>query len=219
MRKGDNIRLRSDGRYEARYIKHRDADGKIKYGYCYGRTFEEAKAKRDALQQVKKPAMRELNLLILGAGSHGQEVMELAKELRMFRKIAFLDDVPGKQEAIGPCADFAQYLSEYPVAIPAVGDTQLRRRWMEELIEAGFLIPTLIHPTAVISGSAQVEGGTVVCARATVGTGAVIGKGCILSSGCTIDRNVKLPDWSYVDCGQVVGLRTVLPKDPFHREV
>ena len=30
MKKGDNIRLRADGRYEARYIKSRDENGKRK---------------------------------------------------------------------------------------------------------------------------------------------------------------------------------------------
>lgn len=30
-RKGENIRKRKDGRWEARYIKWRDADGKIHY--------------------------------------------------------------------------------------------------------------------------------------------------------------------------------------------
>ena len=36
MRTGNNIRLRKDGRYEARYIKSRDEQDRIVYGYCYG---------------------------------------------------------------------------------------------------------------------------------------------------------------------------------------
>ena len=43
MRTGVNIRKRKDGRYEARYPKGRDAAGKLLYGYCYGRSFEEAR--------------------------------------------------------------------------------------------------------------------------------------------------------------------------------
>ena len=45
MSKGENIFKRKDGRWEARYIKARDAAGKIKYGYCYGKTYREAKDK------------------------------------------------------------------------------------------------------------------------------------------------------------------------------
>ena len=204
MKKGNNIRLRKDGRYEARYIKQRDEQGKIIYGYCYGRTYEEAFSKR-AIAMNRTSIIKSLNLLILGAGSFGQEVFELAQSLRVFHKISFLDDIHADR-AIGPCKDLARYLDEYPVSIPAVEDTVDRIRWMHELMEVGFVIPTLIHPTALISGSAEVGSGTVICARATVGPGAVIGTGCIISSGAMVDRNVQLADWDYVDCGETVSL-------------
>lgn len=126
MRTGNNIRLRTDGRFEARYIKGRDLQGRAVYGYCYGKTSEEAARKRErAMRELT--SVREMNLLILGAGSHGQEVRELAESLRVFRKIAFLDDE--SPEAIGPCERLERYVGEYPVAIAAVGDQALRMRW------------------------------------------------------------------------------------------
>lgn len=45
MAKGENVFQRKDGRFEARYIKGRKADGKLIYGFCYGRTYEEAREK------------------------------------------------------------------------------------------------------------------------------------------------------------------------------
>lgn len=45
MAERENIHLRKDGRYEARYGKGRDESGKLIYGFCYGRTYEEAKGK------------------------------------------------------------------------------------------------------------------------------------------------------------------------------
>lgn len=47
MAKGENIFRRRDGRWEARYIKGRELSGKIKYGYCYGKTYREAKEKAE----------------------------------------------------------------------------------------------------------------------------------------------------------------------------
>lgn len=44
--KGENIRKRKDGRWEARYIKWQDADGKIHYGSLYGKSYNEVKEKR-----------------------------------------------------------------------------------------------------------------------------------------------------------------------------
>lgn len=45
MAKGENIFKRKDGRWEARYIRERTPSGKIRYGYCYARTYKEAKEK------------------------------------------------------------------------------------------------------------------------------------------------------------------------------
>ena len=44
-KKGENIYKRKDGRWEARYTKGYGADGKIQFGYCYGKTYREAKEK------------------------------------------------------------------------------------------------------------------------------------------------------------------------------
>lgn len=45
MATGENIFKRKDGRWEARYTKGYDLAGKIIYGFCYGRTYREAKEK------------------------------------------------------------------------------------------------------------------------------------------------------------------------------
>ncbi len=44
-RTGENIYKRKDGRWEGRYIRLYDANGKPKYGYVYGKTYSEAKQK------------------------------------------------------------------------------------------------------------------------------------------------------------------------------
>lgn len=44
-RKGENIYKRKDGRWEARYIKQRNTDGKALYGYVYAKSYKEVKIK------------------------------------------------------------------------------------------------------------------------------------------------------------------------------
>ncbi len=63
--KGENIFKRKDGRWEARYIRERDIYGKIVYGFCYGKTYKEAKDKAselkslgEGLRPVKTPLSR-----------------------------------------------------------------------------------------------------------------------------------------------------------------
>lgn len=46
-RKGENIRKRKDGRWEARYIKWREDNGGIHYGSVYGKSYREVKEKRN----------------------------------------------------------------------------------------------------------------------------------------------------------------------------
>lgn len=200
MKKGDNIRLRKDGRYEARYIKSRDNNGNIHYGYCYGRTYEEAKEKREyQLQKLSKKEKRELNLLVLGAGAQGLEIYDIAKNLRIFTKIDFLDDNPYVKNVIGSWNDVEDYIEDYPVAIVAVADEFTRYRWMKKLQRLGFIIPMLIHPTAYVPEGTDIGGGSVICARTTIATGVKIGEGCIITSGSTVPKKTVIPDWGYFD--------------------
>ncbi len=48
-RKGENIRKRKDGRWEARYQKGRKADGSILYGYIYGKKYTDVKKRRNEI--------------------------------------------------------------------------------------------------------------------------------------------------------------------------
>ena len=53
-RRGESIWKRKDGRWEARYISYRDADGKAHYSSVYAKSYSEAKSKRLKLL-VDKP--------------------------------------------------------------------------------------------------------------------------------------------------------------------
>lgn len=51
----NNIYKRKDGRFEARYVKERDEIGRIKkYGFIYGKTYNEAKIKREMILKKEK---------------------------------------------------------------------------------------------------------------------------------------------------------------------
>ena len=44
-RRGENIYHRKDGRWEGRYIKGKNSEGKTVYGYVYSKTYSEVKEK------------------------------------------------------------------------------------------------------------------------------------------------------------------------------
>ena len=51
-RKGENIYKRKDGRWEGRYLKGYDADGKAKYGYVYAKSYRETRQKLIESRQI-----------------------------------------------------------------------------------------------------------------------------------------------------------------------
>ena len=50
-RKGENIYKRKDGRWEARYIASRDQGGRARYKSVYGKSYIDAKKKRQEAMQ------------------------------------------------------------------------------------------------------------------------------------------------------------------------
>ena len=202
-----NVRQRKDGSFEARYKIGRNAKGRTAYASCYGKTYEDAVEKREkALEErlIENNPPVGLNLLILGAGSHGQEVREIADSLHIFQKINFLDDDTTKPEAIGSWNDINDLKDSYNSAIVAVGDEYTRKLWFAKLTEAGYMIPTLVHPSAVVSQNAILGAGTVICARAAISSGAQVGAGCIISAGVALGRDERIEDWTHISTAGIV---------------
>ena len=66
-RRGENIRKRADGRWEARYIKSRTSDGRAEYGYVYAKTYAEARQKKQEALAARKPERPDAHGESLGA--------------------------------------------------------------------------------------------------------------------------------------------------------
>ena len=109
-----------------------------------------------------------MNLLILGAGSHGQNIKELAESLRVFSKISFLDDKATGDDIIGKCREAVKFRDEYICAFVAIGDNKKRRKWTTFLKEKNFLIPNIIAHSANISPKAVIGEGVAILPQSTV---------------------------------------------------
>lgn len=211
MEKTKGVYKRSDGRWEARYKKGIGADGRAKYGAVYGSSKAEVIKKREEIapspQKVVYP--EGLNLLILGAGSHGRDIMEIAESLHIFNKISFLDDNAVGENIIGKCSDAASLRSEYPCGFVAIGDNKKRRKLAKYLKAHHFLIPKLISPTATISSNAGIGEGTVIMSQANIGA-CNVGDFCIIAQGSNINTDSIIESYSMVDCGAIVSRGGVL---------
>ena len=205
MRIGSCIYERKDGRYEARYRKGISSDGKAVYGSVYGRTRDEAEAKRAAI--TTKPTLgerlaginhKQLNLLILGAGSHGRAVMEIAEELGTFQKVSLLDDSVTGERIIGRCHEAVDFLNEYPCAFIAIGNNRVRKRYAEFLWEKNFILPKIISPGASVAKGVKIGEGSIILSGATIEEDAVIGNFCIIDPDVVIHSGEVIEEYTHI---------------------
>lgn len=87
MRKGENIYLRKDGRWEGRYPKGRKLNGKIKYGYVYGKSYT---AVKQALYPLKIRYQSLQQVQGISAGTFGEWASEWLNEVQPEVKLSTL---------------------------------------------------------------------------------------------------------------------------------
>jgi len=150
------------------------------------------------------------SLLILGAGQYGVMAAEIAESMGVFNRIAFLDDSLG-ENVVGTLNDLPKFAAEFRYGFVAIGNPALRRKLTEQLQQNGFTPATLVHPTAYVSPSAQLETGCCVEPNATVQTGAVIKLASFIASGAVIRHNATVGEFCHVDCNAVVNTLAVVP--------
>lgn len=150
------------------------------------------------------------NLLILGAGQYGRVVRETAESMGCYGQIEFLDD--NSPLAVGKLAQYEGYVTQFSSAFVAMGNPELRLRWLNDLKLAGFDLPVLIHPRAYVSPSAKLEGGTIVEAMAVVNSEAVVEMGGLICAGAVVNHNSHVCKCCQVDCNAVVAANAVVPK-------
>jgi len=142
------------------------------------------------------------NLLILGAGQYGYITKETAEAIGFFDKIAFLDDKSGF--AIGKLSDLEKFLGEFSSVFVAIGNSEVRLRWITEAESLGFELPTLIHPRSYVSPTATVEKGSLIEPMAVVQANTKVGRGTLISAGAIINHNCEIGDGVHVDCNVLV---------------
>ena len=143
------------------------------------------------------------DLLILGAGGFGHMIQETAKLLG-YEKAVFLDDAVRDPDVVGKCCDYESFLGQYDTAVAALGDNNMRLHWTEKLMEAGYDVPAIIHPSAVVSPSASIGKGSFIMQRAIVNTHTVVEHGVLINSGAVVDHD------SFVERGAHIGLGSVV---------
>lgn len=159
-----------------------------------------------------EPKTKQMNLLILGAGSHGHAAYDIADKLGIFQKIRFLDDTVTDSNVIGRISDYPNLVDEYPMCFIAIGNNGLRKQLAEKVTEAGYITPHMISNETSIARGVSIGRGTIVMPQATINTSAKIGDFCIIASNSLIGFNATVENYAHCDCASVVMRDCTVPE-------
>lgn len=144
--------------------------------------------------------MKKRDLVIVGAGGFGREVMWLAQETNEFNILGFIDDSQkaGTQvsgcEILGGISDATRFLqAEFVVA---VGSPRVRQSLVHKLETLGVKkFAILVHPSVKKSSSVVFGEGSLICAGVILTVDIELGKHCIINLNCTVGHDCKFGDF------------------------
>ena len=85
----------------------------------------------------------------------------------------------------------------------AVGDGDLRRQWLDRAGDA--VADAIVHSSAIVSPSANLEAGSFIGPRAIVNARAVVRRGAIVNSGAIVEHDCEVGPYSHIAPGAVLG--------------
>ncbi len=145
-------------------------------------------------------------LAILGASGHGKVIADAAL-LSGFDEVVFFDDSWPK---LAECSrwhiagDSAQLISrcrEFCGVIIAIGNNAIRASKCIALLDAGAILTTVVHPSAVISPFAVIGSGSFIAAAAVVQVDAVVGRFCIVNTNSVVEHDCTLGEAVHISPG------------------
>ena len=147
-------------------------------------------------------------LYIYGASGHAKVVIDIAEKCGCWEIRGIFDDNPkliGTElfgyPILGGLSAIERLDPSQDRLFVAIGSNAARRRIGRALMERGFELPSLVHPTAVIGRNVRIGRGTAVMAGVVVNPATDVGDLCILNTGCTVDHDNTLCEAVHVSPG------------------
>lgn len=156
------------------------------------------------------------NIIIVGCGSHAAEVVDYIDYInknsteKQFN-IKGLIDITDKHylhycynyEFLGNIDD--HQIDEDANYIMGIGNVSIRNKVIQEFKDKNAKFIGIIHPSALISSSAEIGEGTVISHNVSVGPKAKIGSFNVINSRCTIGHDSKIGENNFLSPQVVLG--------------
>jgi sugar O-acyltransferase (sialic acid O-acetyltransferase NeuD family) len=137
----------------------------------------------------------------VGAGGFGREVFQWARIAWPDRVAGFLSEnadlLSGHDVPVPVIADPATFEPDAGDAfVLAIGIPGVRRRVAEDLIARGAEFLTLVHPTAIVTPTATIGSGCVICPNAIVSDSARLGRFGLVNYHASLAHDAAAGDFA-----------------------
>jgi sugar O-acyltransferase (sialic acid O-acetyltransferase NeuD family) len=165
--------------------------------------------KREPLQSSPESGQP---VLMYGAGGHARVLIDLIRQSNEFFVVAAVDDDTPNDEVLGVPVLCESMLTELRTqgidhAVLGIGSTrnhQRRAKLYDRLVAAGFKVPNLIHPRAMVEPSVSLGIGNQIFAGAVVSSAAKLGDNTIINSGAVISHDCVIGSHTHVSPGAIL---------------
>ncbi len=148
-------------------------------------------------------------LVIVGAGGFGREVLDWARQSEAFGRDwivkGFLDDNPRALDAhrtgvplLGDVAGHVPAPDE--VFVCAMGRIGAKRRCVEAIRARGGAFTRVIHRTVVVGGAVALGTGVILCPGSIVTANAHVGDFVTINLQSTVAHDAVVGDWCQLHC-------------------
>jgi len=153
-------------------------------------------------------------IIVYGGGGHGKSLIDLIRVLGVYRIYGIVDDrlergtqimgvpVLGGSEKLPDLITDGVHLAAN--AVGGIGNIAVRVKVFQQLAEARFYCPALVHPTAFIEVTANISAGVQVMPHAYIGSQSMIGYGSIINTGAIISHDCILGDFVNISPGAIL---------------
>jgi acetyltransferase EpsM len=176
---------------------------------------------QEKLSKYPQFAFDATKVVIFGGGGLSKMIIETVRVLGAYQIEGIIDDniKPGETVIGSPVLGGSEILPELfnkgiRMAVNSVGGIgiyKVRLNIFQQLADAGFVCPVIIHPTAHVDPSARLAAGVLVLAQsyisgsASVGMGSLINNSVVVSHDCVLGVCTNLSPGAMIAGDAVIG--------------
>lgn len=155
----------------------------------------------------------------MGAGGFGREVLQWARDAwpdHAGKIVGFLSDDPARAVSLPIFGDPAAFVPQPGDAfLLAIGIPSTRRIVAETMLRRGAWFLTLVHPTAIVSPTASVGLGSILCPYAIVTDAARLGRFTLMNYHSSLAHDTSAGDYAVLSPYATLGGESSIAEDVF----